>query len=649
MSTEILKDFLIAVGFKLDESSYKRAQSAIDKVEKTIGENDKRDENRVTAEQRRHEVRKRNADGLALALGGVAAAAATAATVVGAAMVKMAGGFDNLYFVSQRTGASANNLKSLGYAFSQVGSTAESALQAVESFAKARRTNPGINGMLRSYGVDTRGDTSDVLMRGIDAIQTRHPYYTGAQVAQQLGISEDQFQTLTKYKEQIKAYRVEYERLQKTLNVNSDETTRASASIQRSIGSLSAIVGVLMEKLYTTLAPVLERIVKGFRDWIEAHPEQVEKIMRGLAQAVETVGNGLMRLGDWLGDEENQKRLADYWDKFLKAVTETAKQVKDLLEMLFKIGRYLGLGSGQDVLGTLATRALGNQQQVAEGDTSQGTPHTSLLRRGWNAVRRAFGGGGGDSDAGRYGEGDVAAGTPGKFRRQRSLTERDLSDAVINTIAGEAKLKTAGGADAVINNMFNRLGTRGWGPSNDLQDVARAPGQYAGYRRASAAEAEYIRGRIRAIASGGVPDNTNGSNSFRANYYRGPWYQRFGVRGKDVGGNIFGYDPSIPNGPYSPYREPKADVPSNPASKPKPSAPRMNMTPGGFNVMDYFKTPPMGSASSTTNNNKSVSQNNPVNVTVHGAGDPQATGTAVARAVGQANDMSLRNVQTAIR
>lgn len=148
----------------------------------------------------------------------------------------------------------------------------------------------------------------------------------------------------------------------------------------------------------------------------------------------------------------------------------------------------------------------------------------------------------------------------GKYRPQRSLTDRDLSDAVVNTIAGEARLKSPGGADAVINNMFNRLGTKGWGPSRDLHDVARAPGQYEGYRRATEAEATFIRERIRAIASGGVPDNTNGANSFRASWYRGPWYRRHGHKGKDIAGNTFAFDPSIPNGPYAPYPSPRSDT-----------------------------------------------------------------------------------------
>ncbi len=514
-------------------------------------------------------------------------------------------------------------------------------MQAIESFAKARRTNPGINGVLRSYGVDTRGDTADVMMRGVDAIQARHPYYTGAQVAGILGISEDQFQTLTKYKDQIKAYREEYAKTQRALGVNSDETARASATIQRAVGSLTATLGVLSEKLYTILAPVLERIVKGFKDWVESHPEQVEKIMRGIAQTVETVGNALTKVGDWLSDEGNQRRLAEFWDGFSRRVSETVKQIRELLDVLLKAGRFFGLGGNGDPVGTLATRALGNQPQVEEGDTSQGKTYTPLLQRGWNAVKRGLGFGGGDVSGTQARQ----PGASGKYRPVYGLTDADLDQRVINTIAGEVSTKNADGVDAVINNMLNRVGSKGWGPSGNLLEVARAPGQYAGYRKASAAETEFVRSRIRAIASGGIPDNTEGSNSYRAeSYYRGEGRDKTWARtskiGPNVGGNRYGYVPGAANGPYAPYANPKADV---------PSAPRFSTTPGAFNPNDYLRSQPMGSTSTSNDNSRTVTQNNPVTVNVQGGGDPQATGTAVARAMGTVNDMSLRNVQTAIR
>ncbi len=146
--------------------------------------------------------------------------------------------------------------------------------------------------------------------------------------------------------------------------------------------------------------------------------------------------------------------------------------------------------------------------------------------------------------------------TPGTYRPEYHLSNADLSDAVVGTIAGEAYTNNQESVDAVINNMLNRVGSRGWGPSGNLQDVASARGQYSAYgHRASSAEAEYIRSRIRAIASGQVRDNTDGSNQYRASGVgyggRGRWND--GRPTLLVGGNRFAYDPASRNGPYAPY------------------------------------------------------------------------------------------------
>lgn len=150
----------------------------------------------------------------------------------------------------------------------------------------------------------------------------------------------------------------------------------------------------------------------------------------------------------------------------------------------------------------------------------------------------------------------------GVYRPQYPLSDADLDQRVVNTIAGEVSTKNAEGVDAVINNMLNRVGSKGWGPSKNLLEVARAPGQYAGYRRAAEAESEFVRSRIRAIASGGVPDNTGGSNSYRAESYyrqtqgrgRGYWAGRAEI-GPNVGGNRYAFEPGFRNGPYAPYTD----------------------------------------------------------------------------------------------
>lgn len=177
---------------------------------------------------------------------------------------------------------------------------------------------------------------------------------------------------------------------------------------------------------------------------------------------------------------------------------------------------------------------------------------------------------------------------PGQYRPEYQLGDADLDQKVVNTIAGEVSTRSAEGVDAVINNMMNRVGSKKWGPSDNLLEVARAPGQYAGYRRANPSESEFVRSRIRAIASGGVPDNTAGSNSYRAeSYYRqtqgrgkGYWADRATI-GPNVGGNRYAFEPGIPNGPYAPF-DPNA------IKTAKPAAPRETADGGAWDARRKF-------------------------------------------------------------
>ena len=192
------------------------------------------------------------------------------------------------------------------------------------------------------------------------------------------------------------------------------------------------------------------------------------------------------------------------------------------------------------------------------------------------------------------GRGSAASGASGKYRPEYKLSDADLSDKTVNTIAGEAFAFNQTSTDAVINNMLNRVGSKGWGPSGNLEQVARAPKQYEGYRRASEKEAEFIRSRIRAIASGSEPDNTSGANQYRANYIghggSGRWNQGRPVW--SVGGNTFAYDPKAPNGPYAPYETPKdvAAAPSDTNAYTAPGAGGHASSVNGQPCTDYFQS-----------------------------------------------------------
>jgi hypothetical protein len=599
------------------------------------------------ADKRKEHNRKLLADFEKLAL-----AAGAAATAIGYAVAKITGAFDNLYFQAQRSGTSVQSLKALGYAFSQTGGTAQQAGQAVDSFTAALRNNPGLRQFVKDLGVDGNLQGADKLIATLDALK-KEPYEVGVQHAGMLGISEDTFNQYVRQGDALKRYRDEYNATARSLGVDSDKAAEAATSFQRTLSRLQATVSALSDKLLISLAPALQKIAQRFQDWIAANPEKVEKILDGISRALTWVAEKAEQFGEWIlgsGGDLLMKR----WENFAERVERVARAVELIATGISKVlGLVERLSGTRTPWGDRDRLISGLNQIEAErggggggsgGDGGGGSDDRSWWQR---HAPRALGG----RDAPSLGTQDAVPGAAGTYRPQRTLTERDLSDGVVNTIAGEARLGTAGGADAVINNMFNRLGTTAWGPGRDLHDVARAPGQYAGYRQANEAEAKYIRDRIRAIAAGSVPDNTNGSNSFRASWYRGPWYQRYGVHGRDVGGNTFAYDPNFRNGPYAPYTTPRTTAPATAA----PTAPAR--TPGNFdpnNIDPANLTPPAPAAASpTTNNNnntnnRSVQQNINNNVTIQGAGDPRQMGRIMEGSLSRVHSLALSNAQSAV-
>lgn len=628
MANEFLKEMLIGIGFKVDESSYKRQRDLVAGVEKQLVANDKAARERDAAEKARTLAQVQRSAETAAALRMVGAAVAGFATVAATAMAAVAlaiknsiGEFDKLYYAAGRTGASVNNLKALGYAFSQTGSSAAAAMSAVDNFARARRSNPGIDAMLKGYGIDTKGDTSDVLMNSIEAIRKRHPQFAGEQVAGLLGISPDEYDHLIRYRVEIARFTDEYKKLQSAMGVNGGETATAAKEIMRQFGRLSAVVEVFADKVTQAVAP-----------------------------AIEFLATKLGSLVEFLADEDKRQKISAYFDPIIGATKTLVKWVEALYDMFVKVFDYVRNSPFGKLLGAINPGFIrdgiiaGLQPSSAEAsEAGGGTGGTTDKRNLWQRIAPKFLGGKDAPDG--TGMQARAPGAAGKYRPVYSLTDADMSQRVADIIAGEAIRKNPESIDAVINNMLNRVGSKGWGPSGNLLEVATAPGQYeAAWRgsKANAAETAFIQSRIRAIASGGVPDNTNGSNAYRAGTYRGPWFQKHRDAAV-IGGNRFAYEPGAANGPYAPYAEPKADTP------PLRSMPRIQMNPGGFDFRDYMNSAPMGSTSSSVDNRRNDMKFGDTNVTIHGNGDPAGTAQAFKRAQSDIDAARLRDFQTAIR
>ena len=716
-----IASFLVALGFDVNQGSLNTAKKSVADYEKAVREAEKRIEDarwegakaadeiaKLTREANLKEARaalataqekekaeketaqkrqERNKEFIA-GMSRLALAATAAATAISYAVNRVTQAFDNLGFVSARSGASVQILNSLGYALKQVGGSSQQAVSAVEKFAQALRTNEGLKSYVQGLGVDTTKDMADQLLDTVDAL-SKHEYQVGSREAGMLGISEEDYKLLTQYAAKVKEYRAEYDATTKSLGVNSKEATDASMAFQRTLTRLQATVSALGDKLMVSLAPALEAIVKRFQDWISANPEKVEHIMRGIADAIVWLAEKLGAMVTWFAGSEGDAFMKR-WDAFADRVKSIANAFETIFGVLKKIAGVTQLSTilgayDKAITGILAgPAAFERAHGGAVGVPGPVVDNRSVYERYAPTIlggkpdpnapegrRRGGIRGRGDRNAEAFGRLNPRQPEgPGKYRPQYNVGEADLSQRTADIIAGEAIRKNPESIDAVINNMLNRVGSKGWGPSKNLLDVATAPGQYeAAWKgaKASPAETEFIRSRIKAIASGGVPDNTKGSNAYRASGYRGPWYQKH-ADAPVVGGNRYAYEPAAPNGPYAPYATPK-DTPSPEVkiTAPKievkggengggaapeihlPGVPRMMQMPG-FDAKDYMKPSPEASPSVVNNGgstSKSINQTFNQNTTVNGAENPRQAASIMESAFGRMHNLALANAQSA--
>ncbi|MFP0547885.1 phage tail tape measure protein [Acinetobacter baumannii] len=252
-----IRDFLVALGFKTDNAGLSQMQGAMKGVEL-------------------------NAKALNAALG----ALATAAVV---AVRQTASELDKLYFSSQRIGASAGNINAFGNAISQMGGSAEGAVNTLETLAEKMRNSPGYEGMLNSLGVGTKdanGNARDrvEIMKDLSGVLSKMPAYQANAYASSLGI--DQNTLLAMRDGKFISNMEKYQKLQKEMGMN-DDLTKSGNEFMSEYRDLTMItktgLQVIVMQAGKALIPVLRLLNQMLQAGIHAFSQLNPHIKEGLA------------------------------------------------------------------------------------------------------------------------------------------------------------------------------------------------------------------------------------------------------------------------------------------------------------------------------------------------------------------------------
>lgn len=315
MNAETLKDFLISLGFSVDEAGAKKFDSII------AGTTLKAIELGVKVE--------------------------AAALSVVAFTAKIASGLDNLYWASQRTGATVNGIKQIGYAVSQVGGSVEAARGSLESLARFVRNNPGAEGFLNRLGVQTRdakGNMRDMasIFTGVGQRLSSMPYYRANQYAQMLGIDEN---TLLAMRRGIGQFSGEYTAMAKAIGYNADVAAVSSNKFMTSLRSFGLMAGMARDKIGSSLADGLAGSLDRLRRQILENFPKIEgaitATVKGILWFGEIIGRVVYRLIQLTGD------IINWW----RSLNTETKQVIEVFGGLLIAWRLLNSAFAMSPIG----------------------------------------------------------------------------------------------------------------------------------------------------------------------------------------------------------------------------------------------------------------------------------------------------------
>lgn len=267
MSDNVLREFLVSLGFQVDEAGLKKFQTSVEGVTKSVMH--------------------------------IGAGIAAAATGVVAGVKVISNQMENLYYASQRTGATVGNIMALRYAAGQIGLSADQAQGALENFARTLRLNPGSGGLLDSLGVKG-GDPAERFAGFIEKMKGMQPYVAAA-YAGLFGIDPDTLLMLENGLPKLEEEKKKYASKLAAFGIDPDQAAAAGKDFNNSIRAVKDTFNDLWIVIESKLAPVLTPLVDQFEKFAENHAGEVAQ---GIADAVSNLANWIQSV-NWkkVGDD----------------------------------------------------------------------------------------------------------------------------------------------------------------------------------------------------------------------------------------------------------------------------------------------------------------------------------------------------------
>ncbi|WP_425327622.1 phage tail tip lysozyme [Pseudomonas nitroreducens] len=350
--SSVIKEFLIALGFKVDEKGLKTFTGTI--------------------------------DGATTAVTRLVTTLAGASLTVAAGVATFANNLENLYFASQRVGASAASLKAADYAARDLGASANEVRGSLEGMARALRQNPGNEPFLQNLGVKTRDangqlrDTAD-LLNDLGKVLSKKDYFVAIRYAEHFGIDENTLRAIMsgEFGRKLEENRNRF------AGAGLDKATRDAHQFMnelRDVGMQFENMSILVQaELMHRLGPELER----FSAWFEKNSPLIAKrivdVTEKLIQLAQDSEPYLKSIYEFFVDLDEA---TDGWSTkiivllgLMKALglTSTVTGILKLAAAFFRLGTGItGASAAAGAAGAISTLAVGLGAAVYSSSLNEG-------------------------------------------------------------------------------------------------------------------------------------------------------------------------------------------------------------------------------------------------------------------------------------
>jgi hypothetical protein len=260
--SDILREYLIALGWKVDDASYKKFKSSVANSAKEVA-----------------------------GLGSVTIATATA---IGLSVEKVAREFEGLYYASQRTGETVNRLKSYSFAAKQIGIAYDQSAAALDSFTTAQRLNPGIKGFVGLGGGTGNGPVEQLtnFVEHQKKLYGEAGYYVAAMNAELAGIPEATFLQIWNNLPKLRAANAEMSRMRSEAGLSGRKFTDDSVAFTNAWDHLLGALDLGKERIASDLIGPVTQGIKTIDEVVQAF-NRADVATNGWAGAIVGVTSAL--------------------------------------------------------------------------------------------------------------------------------------------------------------------------------------------------------------------------------------------------------------------------------------------------------------------------------------------------------------------